>query len=56
MESYKDDDAFDFEGVDELSSDAKIELVITNQSEDFKKNVCIPYFKDIYKVSRLLSF
>ncbi len=20
-----------------------------NQSEDFKKNVCIPYFKDIYK-------
>lgn len=21
------------------------------QNEDFKKNVCIPYFKDIYKVN-----
>jgi len=21
------------------------------QNDDFKKNVCIPYFKDIYKVS-----
>ena len=27
-----------------------IEFLVANQSEDFKKNVCIPYFKDIYKV------
>ena len=31
--------------------DSKIEFLIITQSEDFKKNVCIPYFKDIYKVS-----
>ena len=30
--------------------DSKIEFLIITQSEDFKKNVCIPYFKDIYKV------
>jgi hypothetical protein len=36
--------------------DSKIEFLIITQSEDFKKNVCIPYFKDIYKVlSSLLS-
>lgn len=34
-----------------LQPDAKIEFLVTNQSEDFKKNVCIPYFKDIYKVN-----
>ena len=28
----------------------KIELIEVTQNEDFKKNVCIPYFKDIYKV------
>ena len=30
--------------------DSKIEFLIITQSEDFKKNVCIPYFKDIFKV------
>ena len=33
-----------------LDMDSKIEFLVINQSEDFKKNVCIPYFKDIYKV------
>lgn len=28
----------------------KIELTEITQNEDFKKNICIPYFKDIYKV------
>lgn len=25
--------------------------VNTKDSEEFKKNVCLPYFKDIYKVN-----
>jgi hypothetical protein len=28
----------------------KIEFVVLTETEDFKKNVCVPYFKDIYKV------
>ena len=31
-------------------SDQKIYFTETLQSEDFKTNVCIPYFKDIFKV------
>ncbi|MFS8160490.1 MAG: hypothetical protein ACMG6E_09855 [Candidatus Roizmanbacteria bacterium] len=27
-----------------------LEFTDTLSNEDFKKNVCIPYFKDIYKV------
>lgn len=30
--------------------DQKLEFTETVQNEDFKRNVCIPYFKDIYKV------
>jgi hypothetical protein len=29
----------------------RIEFIENTPDEDFKKNVCIPYFKDIYKVS-----
>lgn len=34
-----------------VTADFKIELVDDTQvlNEDFKKNVAIPYFKDIYK-------
>ena len=31
-------------------NDTKLEFTETVQNEDFKRNVCIPYFKDIYKV------
>lgn len=34
----------------ELGPEDRIELTEVTQNEDFKKNVCIPYFKDIYKV------
>ena len=30
--------------------DQKLEFTESTQSDDFKKNVCYPYFKDIYKV------
>jgi hypothetical protein len=33
----------------------KIIFQETTDNEDFKKNVCIPYFKDIFKVSTLSS-
>ena len=32
-----------------------IEFFVINQTEDFKKNVCIPYFKDIYKVFMFIT-
>ena len=37
--------------VDAVVTETKIELVDDTQvlNEDFKKNVAIPYFKDIYK-------
>jgi hypothetical protein len=37
--------------MDSKMTDQKIELVDDTQvlNEDFKKNVAIPYFKDIYK-------
>lgn len=38
------------QGSSEQFDQSKIEFVVVNQSEDFKKNVCIPYFKDIFKV------
>lgn len=31
-------------------SDQKIYFTEIAQSEDFKANVCVPYFKDIFKV------
>lgn len=37
-----------YDGV--VLNDQKLEFTETTQDEDFKKNVCIPYFKDIYKV------
>ena len=29
----------------------KLEFAENTSNEDFKRNVCIPYFKDIYKVN-----
>ena len=31
-------------------SDTKIEFIENSTNEEFNKNVCMPYFKDIYKV------
>lgn len=40
-------------GAELTEADDKLELVesLAIESEDFKKSVVIPYFKDIYKVS-----
>ena len=35
---------------DIVLNETKIEFIETISNEDFKKNVCIPYFRDIYKV------
>ena len=32
-------------------SDHKLHFIESAQNEEFKRNVCIPYFKDIYKVN-----
>ena len=42
-------------GAELTENDDKLELVesLAIESEDFKKSVVIPYFKDIYKVSLL---
>ena len=37
-----------YDGV--ILNEQKLEFTETTQNEDFKRNVCIPYFKDIYKV------
>ena len=37
-----------------LSQRDVIYLTELTQNDDFKKNVCIPYFKDIFKVSSSL--
>lgn len=39
-----------------ILNDQKLEFTETSQNEDFKRNVCIPYFKDIYKVLELSTF
>lgn len=42
-------------GAELTENDDKLELVesLAIESEDFKKSVVIPYFKDIYKVSAI---